>query len=202
MDLLKGLGESGSIPEMEVYRNMKKILILGAALAATSVTAFADTHTIHTKIQADSLVPTNVTMRLGAFIPGDTTMKDSSATWYTLSLEYIPGNQFISGSETYLMMEYFGKSTSGKGWALPITVNQRVIVNGANSESHQKTYAFIGVGAAFMDIVDSNTVLMFRGGLGLELGQKIVAEIAGYMSGKDRNDVRLNGLGFSLGYKF
>jgi hypothetical protein len=164
-----------------------------AAVAALGVCAVASAQKLDT-------TPTGISVKAGVSISMDSTLSDSmGSSLISLGVEYQLGNLFKSG-ETYLSLDYLTKSIAGsKGSIIPITVNQRWYMKKNGTE--RRTYGFLGLGIAVVDVVQSGTALCFRGGLGVELGAATFAEVAVTLS-EATNNVKANTVGLYFGYRF
>jgi len=145
------------------------------------------------------LTPTGVTVRLGASIPLDSSLTNLGNTLLDFGAEYTIPTPLIKGGETFLSVDYWGRNLNfGQGSVVPLFINQRWYTG---STETKRTYFFLGAGIDFIDVVSSNTALGLRGGFGEELGEHIIAEVAGYISDR-AGGARANAVTFSIGYRF
>lgn len=140
--------------------------------------------------------------RGGLVLPWDAPLRDVSKTMIGLGMEYSFQKQVVKNSETYVSLDWFGKSLSGThGNIFPLCINQR-FYTGASRYGTGRAYFFAGLGVTFIDVNGATDKLGARGGVGMELSQTLFAEAAAYMSGKDNGGVAGNALGFYVGYRF
>lgn len=163
--------------------------VLGAASVAS---AQGDTRTI-------DLTPAGLTIRGGVALPIDPSLTDVGASLFGLGIDYAPPRTLIRGGETYFSIDYFSaRFGAGRGSVFPVAFNYRVY---DNPNALRRNYYFVGVGATFLDVQSAGTAIGFRGGVGTELGQNIIAEITGYISDR-AGGARGNAIAFYLGYRF
>lgn len=145
--------------------------------------------------------PTNLSVRLGVGFPLDDVTRDITKTLIGVGVDYDFTRPLIAGGDTFLSIDWFGKSGSGAhGNIFPIMINQRFYSQPIDV-GNRRTYGFLGVGIAVLDVFNTKTVLAARGGVGVELGQNLFAEGTLYLSAPDQG-VRANVVGLYVGYKF
>jgi hypothetical protein len=166
-----------------------------AALAALSCGAFAQSGP-----EITDWNPTNASLRAGVNIPVDSGLSNLGNTLIAAGVDYRFGRPLFASGESYASLDYFAKNLKfQRGSVMPLAVNHRFYFGQCPIGS--RTYGFLGVGVAFIDYNDSNTVAMARGGIGAELGDAIFFEATGYIS--DQADgARANSFAFYLGYRF
>jgi hypothetical protein len=166
-------------------------LIAVAAAASLSVGALAQFDT-----------PVNLAFRIGYAYPLDSKTRDTVRNFIGVGADYFFGKSLIGqNGETTLSFDWLGKSGSGaKGNAFPIMLNQRWY-GPARPGTEQRTYAFLGLGVAIVDVVSTDTVLAARAGYGVELGPKIFAE-GTFLFTDDASGARATSVGVYLGYRF
>jgi hypothetical protein len=176
-----------------------KMLKMAAGVAALGVVASASA-------QLD-VHPANLTFRAGFVLPVDSALRNFSKTFFGVGVDYTLPNQFLNlkNSESYISLDWFGRSSNGvKGNVFPIAFNQRFWL-GQNSSSlgrYGTPYATFGIGAAIIDVGQSSTKLLLRGGLGVELGSHLCAEAILTLTDKSTSGVRANAVGIYVGYRF
>lgn len=144
--------------------------------------------------------PNAITLRAGIAVPVDKNISDYMGNaLVNVGVEYLLQRPLLSNGDTYLSLDYFFKGFGGKeqGTVLPFTINQRVYTSNAEFRS----YYFFGIGATYFDTFSTGTAITFRGGVGQELGSRIIAEIAAYIS-DSANGNRANAITFNVGYRF
>ncbi|AIE84960.1 hypothetical protein [Fimbriimonas ginsengisoli] len=174
---------------------MRKIYTVAATIAAIGIAGVA---AAQSPTQPD-LTPVNITVRAGIALPLDSALTNVGNTLLDLGVEYMIPTSLVKGSETFISLDYWTKGFNGNGNVIPLMVNQRWYQGGA--DVLKRRYFFLGAGVAFVDVNRSNTAIGIRGGIGQELGEHIVAEIAGYLSDR-AGGARANAITFSLGYRF
>lgn len=174
---------------------MRRIITVAAMLAAIGITGVAAAQSP----TAPDLTPVNVTFRGGVALPLDSRLTDVGNTLLDLGAEYMLPTPWIRGGETFFSLDYFTQGLNGRGSVIPFMVNQRWYQGDENQV--RRRYFFLGAGVAFIDVNRSNTAIGIRGGIGQELSDHVVAEIAGYLSDR-AGGARANAVTFSLGYRF
>ncbi len=173
-----------------------KMIKAAAAIAAIGACAVASA-------QGDRLdtTPSGISVRAGIAISMDSSLTNSlGSSLIGLGIEYRFSTNLIKSGETYLAIDYMTKNFGGaRGSILPITVNQRWF--STKPGRTLRTYGFLGLGVAIVDIIDSGTTLCFRGGFGMELGGSTFAEIALTVA-EARNGIKPNTVGIYFGYRF
>ena len=111
---------------------MKRLSLIALALATTAI-SFA---------QNTDYTPTNLAFRLGFAYPLNDTTRDLSKRFIGVGADYYFPTQFIRGSQTYLSIDWLGKSGNGaKGNVFPIMLNQKFY--GRNQEEGRaNSYGF------------------------------------------------------------
>jgi len=185
-----------SVPLPGGYAVMRRMFIAAATVAALGIAGAA---AAQSPTQSD-LTPVNVTIRGGATIPLDSELTNLGNTLLDLGVEYqLPESLFGKLGETFVSLDYWGKGiTFGQGSVVPLMLNQRWYVGGTQ---RQRSYFFLGAGVAFVDVASSNSAVGLRGGIGQELGDHIIGEIAGYISDRAGN-ARANAVTFCVGYRW
>jgi hypothetical protein len=193
--MLKGLGPS-SIP-IGGYgmRRMVTMAAIGAVLGVSGLAA----------AQTPDYTPHNFSFRVGANFPLDDNLRDLGNALFALGADYRIDRPFWPGGETFFSLDWFGKSTTGsKGNVFPLMVNHKWFGGtGIQApEEGRRSYFFAGLGAVFIDVGSSDTVLGARGGIGVELGPSFFAEGTLYLSDKSSTNVRATSVAIWLGYRF
>lgn len=174
---------------------MRRIFTATAVAAALGIFGGASAQT-----PTRDLTPVAVTFRAGVCLPLDTKLTDAGNSLANLGVEYIPMTPLLKGGETFYSLDYFGNGFHGNhGTVYTIAVNQRWYNGGP--DQFRRSYLFLGIGAAVIDVTKSSTTVAIRGGYGQELGEHVIAEIAGYLSDRAAG-ARANAVTFSLGYRF
>jgi hypothetical protein len=174
---------------------MRKSLTLAAMVAAFGVASIASAQS---GINND-LYPYGITLRGGVAVPLDRSLTNVSSALVNLGAEFDLRRPLLKNGDTYVALDYFfkGFGGSGGGSVLPLTINQRVYTSVADYRS----YFFFGVGASFINVAGNGTALTARGGVGQELGPRVIAEIAAYLSDR-AGGARANAITFNIGYRF
>jgi hypothetical protein len=176
---------------------MRRIISAAATIAAFGIAGGASAQTT---ISNNDLIPTAVTLRAGVCLPLDQTLTDVANSLVDLGVEFIPSSSLIKGGETFYSLDYFSTGFHGsKGTVWTAAINQRWYHGGP--DVYRRSYLYLGIGAAVIDVNTSGTGFALRGGYGQELGEHIVAEIGGYISDR-AGGARANAVTFSLGYRF
>ncbi|MGV3617843.1 MAG: hypothetical protein ACO1SV_21165 [Fimbriimonas sp.] len=172
---------------MRIFTATAVIAALGIAGAASAQTSTID------------LTPVGISVRGGVVLPLDSTLENLGTSLLGLGIEYTLPTSYLRTGETFLALDYFAPRFAGdKGSVFPLTINQRWY---NDVDAARRTYYFLGLGATFIDIVNSDVAIGVRGGFGTELGDRIFAEVAGYLSDK-KGGARANAVGLYLGYRF
>ena len=109
--------------------------------------------------------------------------------------------QSVCNSGTSMIKSKGLASENGdKGNMFPIILNQRWYTGG-DYESANRTYFFVGAGVAIIDVVNTNTVIAGRTGLGAEFGEHIFGEVTLVYSDASAG-ARASSVGLYLGYRF
>jgi hypothetical protein len=174
---------------------MRRITTIAATIAAIGITSVAAAQSP----TSPELTPVNITIRGGIVLPLDSKLTDVGNTLLDLGAEYTLPTPLIKGGETFFSVDYWTKGLGGHGSVIPLMINQRWF-QGTDSQIRRR-YFFVGAGVAFVDVTRSNTAIGVRGGIGQELSDHVVAEIAGYLSDR-AGGARANAVTFSLGYRF
>ena len=173
-----------------------KMVKAAAAIAALGACAVASA-----QIEKLDTTPSGLSVRAGIAISMDDSLSNTlGSSLIGLGVEYRFSSGLLKSGETYLSIDYMTKNFGGaRGSIFPITVNQRWFMTKAGTT--RRTYGFLGLGVAIVDIIDSNTSLCFRGGFGVELGGSTFAEIALTLA-EAKNNIKANTLGLYFGYRF
>lgn len=143
-----------------------------------------------------------VSLRLGMAFPLDNKLSGVNDNLTSLALEFQTPSSLVKNAETYIAIDYFSKSlgTFGKGSVIPVTFNARFMQKSVDT---RQTYAFVGLGFAIVDLVGpTDTVVVARGGLGMNVSDHTFIEAAGTFSAATNSSGSFNTLGIYLGYRF
>ena len=174
---------------------MRKIILAGATLTAISVSAIAGAQS-QTMIDTS---PNNITIRGGVALPVDQSLSNVSNTFIDIGVEYLFNASLVKGGETYLSVDGFFNNFNGVT-AYPVAINQRFFTG--TNPAGRRSYYFIGLGVTWTDVSDKTyNAVSARGGIGIELGQNIIAELTGYIS-NSAGGTRANAVTINLGYRF
>jgi hypothetical protein len=176
---------------------MKKTAIALVALMASGVAS----------AQSASVPEVNlsgISLRLGVAFPTDNRLRTFSENLSGLGLEFAQNTSLIKNGESYIAIDYVSKRIGefGKGNFIPVTYNVRIYNGPADSAVTRRTYAFYGAGIAFADFNNSESVLIGRGGLGVQLSANNFIELTGTFSGSTNSVGALNTVGLYFGYRF
>jgi hypothetical protein len=175
---------------------MKRILCLAALVGAAAMS--------HAQLNMQQ--PTNLAFRLGIGLPFDEETRDHiGSTLLGVGVDYFFERALIpsANGETYISIDWLARGSNGEhGNMFPIMLNQRWYAMDDNPNDDRRTYFFAGLGAAFMDIDESDTVLAGRVGLGAELGPNIFGEANLVLTGPDSGGFHGTGINFYVGYRF
>jgi hypothetical protein len=168
-----------------------KRLIPVLALAATAAMSSA---------QLSTLTPTNINARFGAFFVTDDNLSSATDNFLTIGFDFPLSFSLIKGNLAYLSVDIMTTNTRfDDGLIFPIMYNQRFNLSATPAG---QTYLFAGAGWVTIDAVgNSKGVFGMRAGLGVDLGERLLAE-GFYMYTGEVNNARANGFGVSIGYKF
>jgi hypothetical protein len=182
----------------EVMKIMRRTLIPAVVMAAIGASAVSSAQTDYPGTKYE---PVNISVKAGVGIPLDSALSDVAHTFIALGGEFQLPTSLMKGSETFFNLDWFTKSFGGNPSFLNLSVNQRFYL-GNDRMPGRRHYVFVGVGADFLNVFTSDTVVAARAGLGTELGENIFAEIAGYVGDKSNNNVHPDVLGVFVGYRF
>ncbi len=146
------------------------------------------------------LYPYGVTLRGGIVLPVDRTLSNVASTLVNIGLDYDLRSSLFKTGETYISADYifrgFGKS--GGGSIVPLMLNQRMYTSDVD---FKRSYFFFGVGVVFVNVGGAGRALAARGGVGMELGPRTIAEVALLLSDR-AGGARANALTINIGYRF
>jgi hypothetical protein len=146
------------------------------------------------------LYPSGITARLGVAFPGERVLQDVGHVLGNIGLEYKINRPLFENGETYFALDFMFRAFSDgtNGSAIPFTINHRMYT----SDDEFRTYWFLGLGATYFDTtVGSGTALTLRGGVGKELGPRVIGEIAGLIS-TEAAGTHINCITVNVGYRF
>jgi len=173
---------------------MRRLISAAAILTAFGVSGIAGAQT-----SSIDTSPNNVTIRGGVALPVDQSLSNVSNTFSNVGIEYLFNASLIRGGDTYLSVDAFFKDFNGVT-AYPVAINQR-FYTGKNPNG-RRSYYFVGVGVTWTDVTNQTfNAISARGGIGIELGPNIIAELAGYISDQ-AGGTRANAVTINLGYRF
>jgi hypothetical protein len=147
------------------------------------------------------VTPTNVAVRLGIGLPIDSALSNYGSPLIGVGVEYQFPQSLLPTGATYLSLDYETISTNFNSRGVwPFAINQRFYFGDAKADG-TRTYGFLGIGGAVVNLASANTVLAGRGGLGANLGPAIFFEttllITGKASGASGDNVAMY-----IGYRF
>jgi hypothetical protein len=177
-------------------KNIVKAAALLAAVGSGATTAFAQ--------GAGEGAPEydfrGFTVRGGVVIPIGSNLGDLATTLIGIGAELQLPRPLFNRGDSYLSADLFFRNFSGEnGTVWPIALNHRMYLDAATD---RRSYFFVGVGVAFINVDDSGTRIMARGGLGTELSERLIAEATLTLSDATDRGVRANSIGIYLGYRF
>lgn len=149
-------------------------------------------------------VPSNLGVRLGIGYSLDDDTRDLIGDGLLgVGFDYTFDESLLPQGETYLSIDWLGEGISGdKGNIFPIFINQRFFTSDVTERFQgNRSYYFVGVGGAIIDVTSTASVLAVRGGLGYELGEHVFVEGALVLSDIDA-DTRATSIGGYVGYRF
>lgn len=171
---------------------MKKVICL--ALAASVIGgAFAQ--------ESEGINPNGFGIRLGAFFPADSALRDDNAILLDFGLEFEFTRPLLRGGETFLSMDLITKDFSenrGRIWAL--TLGHRVF-QGVGDLDRGRTYLFGGLGIGWINRNGSEQGFYVKGGVGMELSGTTFAEAAVTLAG-DFDNANPSGVSVSYGWRW
>ena len=174
-----------------MLKDMRKFWSLAATLAALGFANVAQAQEDYT--------PVNVAIRAGVALPLDNSLADFGSPLIALGVEYQFPRSWLSSGDTYMSLDYLASSTQFDKGVFPLCVNQRFYLS--NAKLGRRTYAFLGVGGADINVNSSNFALAARGGVGADLGDAIFFEVAGLLTDRVQG-VSADSVAFYLGYRF
>jgi hypothetical protein len=172
---------------------VKKLAILAAA---TGLIAAANAQTTG--------LETQISVRAGIQFP---TTADLDGSFYGFGVDFnLPGQaSLFRNATTYFSVDWISKNLKfNRNFIIPICINQRFRLNSpSETMTSPQTYAFVGVGAAIIDIGGASTQLCGRAGLGADFNSNVFGEAAFVITGRAKTtNVQGNHIGVWLGYKF
>jgi len=147
--------------------------------------------------------PTDIAFRVGGAYSFDSATRDATgSSLIGIGADYFIKESYFKNGESFLSFDWLGKSTSGShGNMFPVMLNQRFYLKDTGEVGTGRTYYFVGLGVAFVDVFSSKVVPAIRGGIGKELGPHIFGEATIVLS--DAADgARANTIGAYIGYRF
>jgi len=173
---------------------MRTTISAAAVVAAFSLACVAGAQT--STIDA---YPNNFTIRAGVALPIDKSLSNVANSFTDVGLEYNFNNSLVKGGDTYLSVDGFFNNFNNVT-AYPVAINQRFYTG--NNPQGRRSYYFVGLGVTWTDVTSKTySAVAARGGLGMELGQNIIAELAGYISDV-AGGTRTNAITINIGYRF
>ena len=177
-------------PITEVNLQVKKLAILAAA-AGFVAAGHAQT------------IDTTISVRGGVAFP---TTADLSGTFWGLGADVSMLNvNLFKNATSYVSIDWISKNLRfSKNFIIPICFNQKFQLNTtAETMAGPNTYAFVGVGAAIIDIGNASTQLCARAGLGADFSPSIYGEASILFTGRSKgSNIQGNHVGLWLGYRF
>jgi hypothetical protein len=173
-------------------RNIYYGVIGLAALCASQAAMAQDDHF--------DVTPNNIAVRLGVGLPLDSALSDYGSPLLDFGVEYQFPNSLLSTGATYFSLDYLGAGTEFNGGIFPFCINQRFYFSQKGQDS-TRTYGFVGVGGAVVNVHSSNTVLAGRAGLGADVGPAIFFESTLLLTDK-QSGVSGDSVSFYIGYRF
>lgn len=163
-------------------------MVAGALIAGAAVPAVAQDK------------PAGLSVRLGLFLPTDSSTKSTSDSWFAFGVDYKLGNLTSAGGDHLgklsLSLDYAGK---GSFRTVPFVLNYTI--------RRGKIYAFAGPGVTFArsdvggSTTEDKTDFAYDAGVGLDFDS---GENPVFLEGKFMgcSNSSLNGFGVFLGFRF
>jgi hypothetical protein len=161
-----------SILFLEVMQNaMRKLIfgVIGLAGVCLSTTASAQN-------SGFDFTPYNIAVKVGVGLPLDSALADYGSPLIALGVEYTLNGTTNSSGATYISLDYLTASTEFNKGVFPLCINERFYFN--SGKEGPRTYGFLGVGGAVVNVNSANTVIAGRAGLGADLGPNTFFETA------------------------
>lgn len=178
---------------------MRKSFLAAAVLGATVLSANALGQLTRTPIDA---TPYNISIKGGVFFPIDSNLRDVDNLFGGVGIEYLFPTQLISGSETFMELDWLFHTTAGDNLnGFPLTINQRFNMKGGLF-GKGASYFYVGAGVTWFD---PHGAAKFTGhvGVGTDIGPKVFVDAGLFFSEEDKNlGLRNTGLLMALGYRF
>lgn len=166
-------------------------IALGACLAAG---AFAQSRS-----SSVDFAPANINFRLSGLFLLDDSTRDAFDQPFGLGIDILTPASLIKGSTGFLSVDWVRKSFGDtEPYILPIVWNQRFNMSQVQGRD---AYYFIGVGFTNLNGGGSKWLTTARGGFGIDLNQRLFAEVAGYLTSENSGN-NANSIQISIGYKF
>lgn len=170
---------------------MKRLCILAAGLGLATVAG----------AQMQDITPTNLSVRVGIAYPLDDGTRSVTKTLLGVGVDYYFPLRYIRDSDTFISIDWLGKSGSGaKGNIFPILLNQKWY-SANQTYFGTRSYGFVGVGIAVVDVFSTKTTIAARFGFGVELGPNMFTEAA-FVFSDNANGAKANSVGAYFGYRF
>lgn len=170
---------------------MKKLAILAAA-AGFVAAGHAQT------------IDTQISLRGGVQFP-TTADLDGSFWGIGADISLLNGVSLFKNASSYVSIDWISKNLRfSKNFIIPICFNQKFQLNTtADTVNGPNTYAFVGVGAAIIDIGNASTQLCGRVGLGADFSSNVFGEASFVLTGRAKgSNVQGNHVGLWVGYRF
>lgn len=172
-------------------------MLSGGALALLTASAIASAQVT---TQTTNFAGSNISLRLGASFALNPNLRDIQDLWFGLGAEYQITSPADPGDQTYVSLDWIGKSGSGtNGNYFPLCINERFPLT--RTTTGTQAYAFLGVGIVVIDIGGTGTAGGARGGFGYNFSQNVFAETSLVVSGQV-NGYQATSVGVYLGYRF
>jgi hypothetical protein len=171
---------------------MRRLAILGVCVAAVAVLS----------VQSGAQFQPTVTVRAGAWLPVDSTVRDVATIWSAFGIDYHLQTEFFASSNTAISVDYLTHSLGATpGNVFPITLNQYIY----QEYGYERMFVALGAGAFVADVGGpSKTVFGLKATFGVELTEDWQFEVSYFWSDvyDNVNDARVNGPAAYVGYRF
>ncbi|MBV6503230.1 MAG: hypothetical protein AKCLJLPJ_01296 [Fimbriimonadales bacterium] len=173
---------------------MKRFFVMGAACALVCAATSAQAQRLDERLEKES----QFSVRAGAFLPFEDVLTDVADVWFGAGADIEIPIHLFQNSVTVFSLDWFTHNSGSRDNIFPAMVSQRWY----SGPLGQRTYFQVGIGAAFVDFVPSDTLFAARGGIGMEINDMAFVEANFYWTEEDDNGITASGIAAFVGVRF
>jgi hypothetical protein len=171
---------------------MKRFLVFAGFAASLSVGSVAHA-------QLGGVFDTSTfSARAGIYLPADQGLRDFNTIWFAAGADLEIPKGLVSGASTVISVDWFTYNGGGRNNVFPVILSQRFYTN----HSGQAAYFQVGIGAAFADFGQSDTVFAARGGVGIQMNERFFLEANAYWTERPALSAAATGVAVFGGVRF